>query len=183
MEQTGLKTQEIYGMIINLGVNRNSINEVGYNYSVLLNNVNDSRESIKDYIKSIQTTVTDGTINKGVSENLNKDEQEQIKAELIQLGIDAKFLNSKDIRNVYVAKQIVEGYDFNRNISKEEKTVLIKAILNNSLLGKKNTITLISLIQDMEQRGLNTQQIYGMIINLGINGKIIEENGYDYTHY
>lgn len=38
-------------MIINLGVNRNSINEVGYNYSVLLNNVNDSRESIKDYIK------------------------------------------------------------------------------------------------------------------------------------
>ena len=181
MEQTGLKTQEIYGMIINLGVNRNSINEVGYNYSVLLNNVNDSRESIKDYIKSIQTTVTDGTINKGVSENLNKDEQEQIKAELIQLGIDAKFLNSKDIRNVYVAKQIVEGYDFNRNISKEEKTVLIKAILNNSLLGKKNTITLISLIQDMEQRGLNTQQIYGMIINLGINGKIIEENGYDYT--
>lgn len=54
---------------------------------------------------------------------------------------------------MYVAKQIVEGYDFNRNISKEEKTVLIKAILNNSLLGKKNTITLISLIQDMEQRG------------------------------
>lgn len=181
MEQTGLNTQEIYGMIINLGVNRNSTNEVGYSYSVLLNNVNASRESIKDYMKSIHTIVTDGTINKAVSENLNKDEQEQIKSELIQLGIDEKFLNSKDIRNVYVAKQIVEGYDFNRNISKEEKNVLIKAILNNSLLGKKNTITLISLIQDMEQRGLNTQQIYGMIINLGINGKIIEENGYDYT--
>ena len=84
----------------------------------------------------------------------------------------AELFDTKDIRNVYVAKQIVEGYDFDRTLGKEEKAALIKSILNSSKLNKGDGYYLTKLIQNLEQIGLSTQEVFGIIINAGIYGTI-----------
>ena len=181
MEQIGLSTQEIYGMIINLGVNEKVLPEARYSYSCLLNNQNNSRQTIAQYRNRIQTNVTESTINNAVSKNLNEYEQEQLKQELIELGIDSEFIELKDIKNVYVAKQIIEGYNFEENINVKEKASLINAILDNVCLNVEGTSYLSKLVQNMEQIGLSTQEIYGMIINLGVNNSVLEKTGYSYS--
>ena len=181
IEKIGLNAQEIYGMIINSAVNEKALKEKGYGYSVLLMNENNACQTIEQYKDKIQTQVTEGTIDVAMSENLNETEQTQIKAELVELGIDNDFIESKDIKNVYAAKKIIEEYDFGREISSKEKASLIRAILNSSCLNNNRTYYLTSLIQNIEQIGLNTQEIYGMIINSAVNGKALEEKGYSYS--
>lgn len=180
LEQAGFDEQEIYGMIINLGVNRTLVKDVGYSYNVLLENSNNSRKLIENYRDNISTTVTRITINRAVSENLNKSEPEKIKSELVEMGLDAKFIGSKDMRNLHLAKKIVEDYNFAKEINNEEKVALIKAVLNNSNLDR-DLYCLATLIQNLEQIGLTTQEIYGMIINSGVNGSALEETGYSYN--
>ena len=180
LEQAGLDEQEVYGMIINLGVNRTLVKDVGYSYNVLLENSNNSRKLIENYRDNISTTVTRITINRAVSENLNKREPEKIKSELVEMGLDAKFIGSKDMRNLHLAKKIVEDYNFAKEINNEEKVALIKAVLNNSNLDR-DLYCLATLIQNLEQIGLTTQEIYGMIINSGVNGSALEETGYSYN--
>ena len=180
MEQIGLDTQEIYGMIINLGINGKVIEETGYDYTSLLNNTNNACQTIVEYKDKIQTDITEGIILKAKSDNLSQEDGEKLKKELIDLGFDEKFIESKDIRNVYVANKIVEGYEFKRELTDDERKAILRAILSNAKLDKKNTSYLSSLIQNIEQIGLDKQEIYGMIVNLGINGKVIEETGYDY---
>lgn len=180
LEQAGFDEQKIYGMIINLGVNRTLVKDVGYSYNVLLENSNNSRKLIENYRDNISTTVTRITINRAVSENLNKSEPEKIKSELVEMGLDAKFIGSKDMRNLHLAKKIVEDYNFAKEINNEEKVALIKAVLNNSNLDR-DLYCLATLIQNLEQIGLTTQEIYGMIINSGVNGSALEETGYSYN--
>lgn len=180
LEQAGLDEQEVYGMIINLGVNRTLVNDAGYSYNVLLENSNNFRKLIENYRDNISTTVTRITINRAVSENLNKSEPEKIKSELVEMGLDAKFIGSKDMRNLHLAKKIVEDYNFAKEINNEEKVALIKAVLNNSNLDR-DLYCLATLIQNLEQIGLTTQEIYGMIINSGVNGSALEETGYSYN--
>ena len=178
IEKIGLNKQEIYGMIINLGINGIVLEETGFDYSTLLVNKNNACQTIAQYKDKIQTQVTKGGILKAQSENLNKKDIEKLTEELSALGIDREFLEEKDIRNVYIAKQIIEGYEFKRKIRNDEKGCLIKSILNYSRLNRNCFLT--SLIYNLEQVGINAQDIYGMIINLGINGNIIEETGYSY---
>lgn len=182
MEKIGLNKQEIYGMIINLGINGKVLEETGFDYSILLVNKNNACQTIAQYKDKIQTQVTKGGILKAQSERLKKKDTEKLIEELSALGIDREFLEIKDVRNVYIAKQIIEGYDFKRKIRDDEKGCLIKAILNNSGLNGNGNCFLTSLIYNLEQVGINTQEIYGMIINLGVNGNIIEETGYSYGH-
>lgn len=96
------------------------------------------------------------------------------------MGINKEFIDLKNEKNLYIAKQIIDGYNFNRPLLTEEKRAILEAILNQSSLNKDKFIYLIKLIQNMEQIGLNEQQIYGMIINLGINGRVLEKTGYNY---
>ncbi len=180
LEQAGFDEQEVYGMIINLGVNRTLIKDAGYSYNVLLENSNNFRKLIENYRDNISTTITRITINRAVSENLNKSEPEKIKSELVEMGLDAKFIGSKDMRNLHLAKKIVEDYNFEKEINIEEKAALIKAVLNNNKLDK-DSYCLATLIQNLEQVGLTTQEIYGMIINSGVNGSALEETGYSYN--
>lgn len=49
MEEEGLKTQEIYGIIINLGVNGNLVNETGYGYGNLFNSRDRISQMVRDY--------------------------------------------------------------------------------------------------------------------------------------
>ncbi len=180
IEKIGLNKQEIYGMIINLGINGIVLEETGFDYSVLLVNKNNACQTIAQYKEKIQTQVTKGGILKAQSENLKNKDTEKLIEELSALGIDREFLAIKDVRNVYIAKQIIEGYDFKRKIRNDEKGCLIKSILNYSGLNGNGNCFLTSLICNLEQMGINTQDIYGMIINLGINSNIIEETGYSY---
>lgn len=183
MEQVGFNTQEVYGMIINLGVNGKILEEVGYSYCNLLENRNNSCQTISKYKDRVQTKVSESTIDMAVINNLEKEEQENLKSELIDLGIDNEFINSKDIKNVYIGKQIVEEYNFGRDLDKEEKKALIISVLQHTSLNKKRgTLYLTTLIQNMEKMGFNTQEIYGMILNLGVNGKILKKGGYNYTN-
>ena len=182
MEQIGFDKQEIYGMIINLGVNDRGLKEAGYSYTSLLNNVNSVRETIKDYMLNINTTVTEETITKALSENLSEAEQKKIMLELEELGIDFDFLNQKDIRNIYFAKKIVDDYNFGDRINVDEKAALIKSILDNSKLHNRSHAYLTTLIQNFEQIGLSRQETFGTILNLGIYGTVLEEVGYSYTN-
>lgn len=182
MEQIGLDKQEICGMIINLGVNDRCLKEAGYSYTSLLNNVNNVRETIKDYMFNINTTVTEGTITRALSENLSEAEQKKIMLELEELGIDFDFLNQKDIRNIYFAKKIVDDYNFGDRINVDEKAALIKSILDSSKLHNRSHAYLTTLIQNFEQIGLSRQETFGTILNLGIYGTVLEEVGYSYTN-
>ena len=180
MEQTGLTEQQIYGMIINLGVNGKILNRDGYSYSNLLMNDNNACQTIMQYKDDIQTKVTATTILTALSDNINENQYKKIKDELIDLGIAENFIKSKNIKNVYVAKQIVDRYNFGRDFTNEEKRVIIQSILNQSILDNKPY--LISLIRDMELMGLDEQEVYGMIINLSINESVLEETGYNYSN-
>ena len=77
---------------------------------------------------------------------------------------------------------MVENFNFNRGLSGKEKGALIKAILCNSDLNKKRPKYLTQLIQNLEQIRLNIQDIYAIIINLAVNGKVITEKGYSYVN-
>jgi len=185
MEEIGLEEQEIYGMIINLGVNGNVTKQSGYSYKNLLTNSENACQTIAKYKEEIQTKVTEETIQKAIIQSkgeyqidLTQKEGKNLIQELTKLGIEEEFVKSKDIKNVYMAKKIVEGYNYGREISEGEKNVLIKAVLNNSWLDNRPFLT--TLMQKMEEIGLEEQKIYGMIINLGVNGKVIEQTGYGY---
>lgn len=54
-------------------------------------------------------------------------------------------------------------------------------LLNTSLLNNGKGYYLVSLIQNMEKLGLNEQEIYGMIISGGIEGRILDIKGYSYA--
>ena len=181
MEQIGFNIQEIYGIIINLSINGKILEETGYSYNDLLTNKNNSCQSIKDYKCFLQTKITKGTKLKLKSINQNKDYQEGIKRELINIGIDSDFVESKDIKNVYVAKQIVEGYNWRKELTVEEKKAIVKSILDNAGLNKNGTSYISTMIYNLEQAGFDEQEIYGMIINLGVNGKILEKTGFEYN--
>ena len=183
MEQIGFNIQEIYGIIINLSINRKILEETGYSYNDLLSNKNNSCQSIKDYKCFLQTKITKGTKLKLKSINQNKDYQEGIKRELINIGIDSDFVESKDIKNVYVAKQIVEGYNWGKELTVEEKKAIVKSILDNAGLNKNETRYISTMIYNLEQAGFGEQEIYGMIINLGINGSVSVEKGFSYKDF
>ena len=181
MEQIGLNEQQIYGMIINLGINGKVLEEKGYGYRDLLTNSDNACQTIAQYKNQIQTEVTEGTISKAKADNLTEEDIDKLNKELVNIGLDKEFIELKDASNLYIAKQIIYEYDFKRELTNKERKAVLKLILNNAKLNKNKHNFLSTLIQRMEQIGLNKQQIYGMIINLGINGTVTEKTGYDYS--
>ncbi len=155
MKQIGLDYQEIYGMIINLGIKGKALEENGYGYSELLLNKSKLSQQISQSKDKIQTKVSECAIDTAVANTLGQREQELLKNELIDIGIDDNFIEIKDIRNIYIAKQIVEKYNFRNKITQDEKKALIVSILSNNKLNA-NKYQLTTLIQNMEQIGLNT---------------------------
>ena len=180
MERIGLDKQQRYGMIINLGINGRVIEKSKYAYVDLLQNNNDVCHTIAQYKDEISTDVTEGTILKAKIDSLNQEDIHKLKEELSTWGIVKEFIDSQDDKNLYIAKQIIDGYRFKRELTTEERRAIIEAVLGNSIL-KRNHILLTTLISNMERIGLDKQQRYGMIINLGINGIVTEKTGYDYS--
>ncbi len=166
---------EVFAIMINLAID-GKIGDLSYS-DLLKKDRKEIQFILLDNKELLQTSVLPISIDllagRGKATNA-------LKKELIELGLDKDFIDSKDIKNVYVAKQIVDGYDFGREITEEERKAILKSILGKSNLNKDNTGYLVSLIQNMEQIGLNKQEIYGMIINLGIHGTATEKTGYNY---
>ena len=180
LEHIGLSEQEVYGTIINSAVNGSAIERRGFSYDYLLGSSSKVQE-IDSH--EIDTMVSEMTIQEALIKNMSKQDEGVLIEQLVDLGIEEDFLKEKNIINLYIAKQIVEGYDFGRKIKQEEKKTLLKAVLNSSCLGgKKGVCYLNSLIKKIKKIGLSNQEIYGMIINLGIGVKILERNGYGYNN-
>lgn len=83
-----------------------------------------------------------------------------------------------------MAKRIVERYHhLGRGLRTEEKRGLIQAILKPKLLNESGHGYLDSLVQRLSECGFSEQQVYGIIINLGVNGRIIDENGCSFSNF
>ena len=110
---------------------------------------------------------------------------EDLEEELTSLGINQFFIQQKHCINLYMAQLIVETYDFGRNLSEEEKRGLIQAILDQAFFNKKERAKLNVLVQRLQSIGFEEQDIYGIIINLGVHGKICigEKNYLFYTAF
>ena len=153
---------DVFAIMINLAID-GKIGEISYS-ELLRKDMREIQHILLDNREELQTSVL--PISMDLLAGQGK-EIDRLKRDLINLGIDKRFIESKDIMNVYIAKKIVEEYIFERDISTKEKASLIKAVLNSSSLNKERPTYLKSLVQNMEQTGLKTQEIYGMIINLG----------------
>ena len=55
------------------------------------------------------------------NENLSNQEIHKVKERLRALGIPNEMIKEKDERNLVMAEKIVEGYNFGRKLSNEEK--------------------------------------------------------------
>ena len=80
LEPIGLSTQEMYGMLINLGVNGKVIKEAGYNYNNLIRNQNNACQTIVQYKDEIQTQVSEETIQKAVK---NATKQKKLREKIL----------------------------------------------------------------------------------------------------
>ena len=184
-KKIGFDTQEALGIIINLAINRTIIQEPGYNYKYLIANESNCCETIKQYKDKINPKVTEETIKKSIIDNediyVSDVDEEELWKSLEVYGLDKKFLQSKGSLNVNMAKYIVDKYDFGRALQNHEKAAIIKSILRSSKLeGKYENGRLPLLMKNLSLIGINGQDLYGMIINLAVNKKVIEENGYSY---
>ena len=102
--------------------------------------------------------------------------------ELAILGIDRFIIEQKHHENLYVANIIVEEYNFGRELSEEEKRGIVQAIVDHSGLDYGRKRRLKNLISKLPQYGFSKEETYALIINLGVNGSIIDEPGYTYSN-
>lgn len=175
----GQKKQEVYGTIINSAVNGTAIKRAGYSYSKLASSEKATME-LQEYINEIETNVSKMTIKAARANALTEEESLLLIKSLQELNVPQEIIENKNIKNLYIAKDIVDSYKFGRDISSEEKCILICSILSSSKLNKGKS-SLIALIQKIEKTGLKEQEIYGIILNLAINGSIATQKGYGYA--
>ena len=175
----GLTEQEAYGAIINLGIKGKIVNQMGYGYSDLLNSRLKTLE-LQKYKDNIETVVNENTINLAKTKEINEKEKQEIKSKYEKLGISKEFIDSINVRNLYIANQIIEEYDFKKNLSNEEKSAILQSILSQKGLEKQGSLYLTTLIENLREIGWTEHEAYGIIINLGIHGNIIATSGYGY---
>lgn len=179
LSELELTDKQIYGFIINMAVHGSALDYKGYNFELLLFNKKGMIQGLKKHKDELETNVTNITIQKTIAEQLTEEEKEVLKQKLEKLGISREFMEAKDIRNVYMAEAIVDGYFKYENIDNEVKKSLIQCILNNSAFEKSVMLSL--LMRNFEKIGLKEQEIYGAIINLGVNGRIVPYGNFGYS--
>lgn len=181
LRNRGLSKQDASGFIINLAINGGMKSQSGCEYSRILTGDIDIEEL---EIDKIDTTVNKNTIIKVNSNFISKQEEHKIKNELMEIGIPEDFLEEKAIKNIYMAKAIVEGYDWEKTIGNkldsEDKKNIIQAVLHSKTLNEGKSIFLSRPMLKLERLGLSEQEIYATIINLGVNRKLIGEKAYTY---
>ena len=180
LEDKEISEQEIYALILNLGINGVLNGQKGCSYSTMLNGATDLA---KLELPEEDKRVTIITILKMKSETINEEEQEKLIQSMIDLGIPKEFLEKKNIRNIYMAKEMVERYNWEgvigRKIKDEERRHVIQSVLSCGSLDKQ---LLINLIKKIQLKGMNEQEIYGTIINLSIKGMLNNNCAYSYSY-
>ena len=180
LEREGVDAQEAYGILINLAIKGNG-KEVEYDYEKVLASNSKLVKVLKTYKGKLQSKVSDLSILIVKMNALTKQDEEDIKNELLALDIPASWIESRDIKNMYMAKQIIDGYDFQISLSPRNKKDLYMMILGTTILTKNYYGNLSILMKNLELSGFTEQEIYGMIMNLGINENIVEYSGYGYN--
>ena len=180
LEREGFDAQEAYGILINLAIKGNG-KEVEYDYEKVLASNSKLVDVLKTYKGKLQSKVSDLSILIVKMNALTKQDEEDIKNELLALDIPASWIESRDIKNMYIAKQIIDGYDFQISLSPRNKKDLYMMILGTTILTKNYYGNLSILMKNLELSGFTEQEIYGMIMNLGINENIVEYSGYGYN--
>ncbi|MCL2354659.1 MAG: hypothetical protein FWC68_02020, partial [Oscillospiraceae bacterium] len=177
-----LTEQEIYGAIIKLSVN-GGIDK--HSYSEMINSSKYVSKFVEHYLGNkgtIDLKVTKSTIQRATADNLSEEQKSDLIEEFQRLGIPKRIVESIDTRNLWSAKQIVEGHNFGRELENEEKKALLQCILNHSHLGwkRKGRRYLSILMQNLEDAEFEEQEICGIIINTAVNRSIIPIKGYGY---
>ena len=181
LEKIGLSRQEVYGTIINLGINGTATEQTKFDYSRLL--INPERiEELEPIKADIDCNVSDVSIQIAIMNNLDEKSREDLKQELMNLNFDLDFIDSIHEKNIYMANRIVSEYKFTKGLNEEERRAIIKLILNNSNLTKKKGVLLSALAKNLEHMGLSEQEVYGTIINSAVNGSAIERSGFSYDY-
>ncbi|MCL2354422.1 MAG: hypothetical protein FWC68_00735 [Oscillospiraceae bacterium] len=178
-----LTEQEIYGIIIRLAVD-GGIDK--YSYTWMLQGSMHVEKFIEHYVQNkeeIDLSITKTTIQRAIAYNLSKEDEEQLAEYYRGLGVPDEFIKSKSTKNLYATKQIIDGYNFERELRKREKGQVLQSILKNVLLDKENRnlgrLRFISiLMQRLERLGFNEQERYGIIINSAVSGGI---DGHNYS--
>ena len=164
--ERGMKSQEAYGAIINYAMGNNG------NYSAALGNKNKIAEELI-------TEVSEEDINQILMNNgiILQEDKKQIE----ELRVD---VTEKDVRNINSALKIVNEYNFEesigRKITAEEKKILVESILAQVRLNSgKNPSYISTLYKNIAERGMDSQDAYGAIINyaIGNNGSYKEALG------
>ena len=179
VERAGFTEQEIYGIIINLVVNERIIKENGYGYQILINN-SEKALGLAQHKSEINTTVTDITIQTAETNQLSEETIEDLKRQYEDLGFLTDNIEEIHEKNLYTAKRIVDNYEFDRKLRDEEKRLLLQSILSPKILRKGRTSYLITIMKNLEKIGLTEQESYGAMMNLAINGNLIDNKEYKY---
>lgn len=176
LQQKGMSEKDAATAITNMSINQ-SILIPGYSYSKLVRDIS----SVKDLAKEAFDTeiVTEDTLRKGFANSskleLTKENIEQ-KCEIArQLGINDETLRIKDPRNVAEAVKMVEEYQFERELSDEEKGSILQCLLTCSKLNKGKGYFFSNLIERYKQIGLSNQEAIGALINTACGNAV---NGY-----
>ena len=105
---------------------------------------------------------------------------EDLKRQYEDLGFLTDNIEEIHEKNLYTAKRIVDNYEFDRKLRDEEKRLLLQSILSPKILRKGRTSYLITIMKNLEKIGLTEQESYGAMMNLAINGNLIDNKEYKY---
>ena len=107
-----------------------------YEYEKVLASNSKLVELLKTYKGKMQSKVSDLSISIVSMNELTKQDEEDIKNELLVLDIPASWIENRDIKNMYMAKQIIDRYDFQVSLSPQNKKDLYMMILGTTTLTK-----------------------------------------------
>ena len=108
--------------------------------------------------------------------------KEQLKSELLEIGVNPTILEEKDYKNIYFAYKILNEYNFDMQLTNKEKARIIEALLRINDFNYTKNEYISNIYNEMEiQLNLSKQDIYGVIINLAVNGIAIDEKGFSYS--
>ena len=166
---------EVFAIIINIALDR-KIGDISYS-DLLRKDIREIQEILLENKEALQTTVLPISVDllTGKGKEVGK-----IKNELIDLGIDEELLEKVGIKNIYVAKNIIEQYFEDFKLSDKYKKALYQKILDNSII-KGEYFNLGNVIEDFLKRGMDLNNIYGIIINAAINGVAKDNTKYYYS--
>ena len=166
---------EIFAIMINLAID-GKIGDISYG-DLIKKNIKDIQFTLLDNKESLQTEVLPISIDLLVGRGR---ETNKIKNELIKLGVDKELVGKVHVKNIYVARKIIEEYFDKSELSDKYKKALYQEILDSSIV-QGEYFNLINVIMDFSRYNLDLKDIYGIIINTAINGTSKDNTEYFYS--